>query len=392
MIELNAVIGSIPASPTIVTYTGVSSSGNGGAGFNGAFGVAIDSSGDVFVADTMNNQIKEMVAVGGSVPAPTSSAPAINLLGSGFDYPEGVAVDSQGDVFVADSLNSELKEMLASGGSVPLTNPEIITYASTNNIGNTQSVSSVVIDAHNNVFFSGGGETNELAQAANFGQLTVGVGSATNPTSSQDPYQFLLFGFPTQGSIAAPAVYTQGATGHDFTDHLTGTCTTNGTSYVYGNGTNDDTCTVIVKFTPLYPGVRKGAVRLYSTSGGAPLATAPLFGVGVGPIATFQATKGTAQVSNVLPSGYSQGAGCITTDAARNIFYSILSSPNGMSSNCRGAAAPTAYRSISAAAIPSGPPSRVAPSTGPATSLSAMPSARILSKFPGPVLATGLRF
>jgi len=234
-----------------------------------------------------------------------------------------VAVDSQGDVFVADSLNSELKEMLASGGSVPLSNPQIITFASSNNLGNTQYVSSIAIDASNDVFFTGNGEVNELAQAANFGQLTVGVGSETNPTTSQDPYQFLVFGFASQGSIKAPVVYTQGVTGQDFTDHLTGTCTTNGTSYVYGNGTNDDTCTVIAQLTPRYPGKRLGAVQL-SASGGGVIATAPLLGNGLGPIATFQATKGTAQVSNVLPSGYTQGVGCIAIDAARNIYYSIL--------------------------------------------------------------------
>jgi sugar lactone lactonase YvrE len=319
VIELNAVSGSIPASPTIVTYTGVSSSGNGGAGFNSPFGVAIDSSGDVFVADTKNNQIKEMIAVAGSVPAPTASAPAINILGSGFNYPEGVAIDSWGDVFVADSLNSQLKEMLASGGSVPLSSPQIIIFASTNNLGNTQYVSSVAIDAYNDVFFTGNGEVNELAQAANFGQLTVGVGSESDPTTAQDPYQFLLFGFASQGSIKAPAVYTQGATGQDFTDHLTGTCTTNGTSYVYGNGTNDDTCTVIAKFTPRYPGRRLGAVQL-SASGGGVIATAPLLGTGLAPMINF----GIVKTGNYYPTSstsFSFNAGTnVAVDPNHNLY------------------------------------------------------------------------
>jgi len=79
VIELNAVSGSIPASPTIVIYTGVSTSGNGGAGFNSPFGVAIDSSGDVFVADTKNNQIVLICTErmpGAPTPAPATNAPA----------------------------------------------------------------------------------------------------------------------------------------------------------------------------------------------------------------------------------------------------------------------------------------------------------------------------
>jgi sugar lactone lactonase YvrE len=316
VIELEAVGGSIPANPTAVAWYD----------FSNPRGVWVDASGDVFVADTNNSEIEEMIAVGGSIPA---SNPTIKVLGSGFSKPYGVAVDSQGDVFVADNGNSELKEMLASGGSVP-SNPQIITFESSDNVGNTQNVGSIAIDAHNNVFFTGGDEVNELAQAALFGQLTTGAGSEANQTSAQDPYQFLLFGFPTQGTIAAPAVYTQGATSQDFKDNLTGTCTTNGTSYVYGNGTNADTCIVIVKLTPLYPGARMGAVQLYSTSGGAPIATAPLLGVGVGPMVNFAAYYSAnstyyGSVSSIGTSGLTLGAGLtkpegVAVDRNHDIF------------------------------------------------------------------------
>ena len=45
------------------------------------------SSGDVFVADTYNNAVKEILAVNGSIPA----NPTINTLGSGFDYNPGAS-------------------------------------------------------------------------------------------------------------------------------------------------------------------------------------------------------------------------------------------------------------------------------------------------------------
>jgi hypothetical protein len=101
--EIVAVNGSIPANPTILTL---------GSGFNLPLGVAVDAAGNVFVADTYNNEVKEMVAVNGSIPA----NPTIHVLGTGFYGPYGVAVDGAGDVFVADTYNNEVKEILAAGG------------------------------------------------------------------------------------------------------------------------------------------------------------------------------------------------------------------------------------------------------------------------------------
>ena len=86
----------------------------------------------------------------------------------------------------------------------------------------------------------------------------------------------MTFTFLTGGVIGAPVVVTQGSTGLDFADAMTGTCNTNGTSHVY-NG--DDTCTVNVIFTPQQPGVRYGAVLLEDGSGNV-LATAYIYGIG----------------------------------------------------------------------------------------------------------------
>lgn len=116
--EIMAVNGGIPANPTINTL---------GSGFLNPQGVAVDGKGDVFVADTGHNEIKEIVAVGGSIPA---SSPAINILGSGFNGPQAVAVDASGDVYVADTNNNAIKEMVAVGGSIPTSSPTIRTLGS----------------------------------------------------------------------------------------------------------------------------------------------------------------------------------------------------------------------------------------------------------------------
>ncbi len=75
-----------------------------GSGFSGPHGVAVNAAGDLFVADTFNNEVKEVFPSG-----------TIQIIGSGFSLPAGVAVDSSGDVFVADYGHNAVKEVLPDG-------------------------------------------------------------------------------------------------------------------------------------------------------------------------------------------------------------------------------------------------------------------------------------
>ena len=59
-----------------------------GGGFNYPYGVAVDGSGNVYVADYGNSAVKEM-------PAGCASSSCVTTLGGGFGLPTGVAVDWQ---------------------------------------------------------------------------------------------------------------------------------------------------------------------------------------------------------------------------------------------------------------------------------------------------------
>ena len=90
--EADSAVKEMPAgcaSPSCVTTLG--------GGFSFPFGVAVDGSGNVYVADTNNNSIKEM-------PSGCASSSCVTTLGGGFDGPSGVAVDASGNVYVADEL------------------------------------------------------------------------------------------------------------------------------------------------------------------------------------------------------------------------------------------------------------------------------------------------
>src|SRR5258706_354912 len=59
-----------------------------GSGYNNPVGVAVDGSGNVFVADSNNNAVKEIVAAGGYTTVST-----LAVANGNFSFPFGVAVD-----------------------------------------------------------------------------------------------------------------------------------------------------------------------------------------------------------------------------------------------------------------------------------------------------------
>ncbi len=74
-------------------------------------GVAVDSLGNVYVADTDNNRIQKFNSTGIFITKWGSP-------GSGdgqFEHPRGVAVDSLGNVYVADSNNNRIQKFSSTG-------------------------------------------------------------------------------------------------------------------------------------------------------------------------------------------------------------------------------------------------------------------------------------
>jgi sugar lactone lactonase YvrE len=67
-------------------------------------GVAVDSNGTVYVGDTFNGVVRKVSPLG-----------VVSTLASGFSYPGGLVVDSGGNVYVGDNGNSRVCKITPSG-------------------------------------------------------------------------------------------------------------------------------------------------------------------------------------------------------------------------------------------------------------------------------------
>jgi len=97
--------------------------GDGGPGvlaeLNHPEGVAVDSAGNVFIADTFNNVIRK---VSGGIITTFAGTGTAGFSGDGaaanqakLNHPEGVAVDANGNVFIADSFNNRIRRVGTNG-------------------------------------------------------------------------------------------------------------------------------------------------------------------------------------------------------------------------------------------------------------------------------------
>ncbi len=185
----------VPA-PVITTIAGTGSYGYNGDGGPATsamlylpFGTAVDSSGNLFIADTYNSRIREVVKATGTIVtvAGTGNAPYNGDGGpatsSNIGRPSGVAVDANGNLFIADTYNNRIREVVKSTGAM-------ITIAGTGATGYSgdggpatsamlNSPFGVAVDSSGNVYFSDQGNNRVREIVKSNGTIITVAGTGT---------------------------------------------------------------------------------------------------------------------------------------------------------------------------------------------------------------------
>ena len=114
--------------------------------------VAVNGSGDVFIADLFNNRVLKV-----------SSAGVQSVVASGLNLPQGVAVDAASDVYIADTFNNRVLKVTPAGAQ------SIVLSGLNRPMG-------VALDAANNLFIADAYNQRVIKVTPSGSQSTVGSG------------------------------------------------------------------------------------------------------------------------------------------------------------------------------------------------------------------------
>jgi DNA-binding beta-propeller fold protein YncE len=193
---------------TLAGKAGTSGSADGtgtAATFNNPIGIAVDSSGDVYVGDTGNSTIRKVTSAGVVTTLAGTNGTAGFADGTGtaaqFNYPVSIAINSSGNLIVADYNNSVLRQVTpagavttivgtglqhgrvdATGAAARFDHPSGVRLDSSGNIFVTDYISSLVRKV------SSSGEVTTLAGAGGARGYRDGTGTITSPGLFNQPW------------------------------------------------------------------------------------------------------------------------------------------------------------------------------------------------------------
>lgn len=117
-------------------------------------GIAVDNSGNVFVADTGNNRIRK-ITPDGNVSTFTGKDAGFsdgNAQNAKFSHPNGMTIDRNGNLFVIDEGNSKIRKITPSGVVSTVNGSSGAFY--TDNDNNFHYIRGITVDSFGNLFIT----------------------------------------------------------------------------------------------------------------------------------------------------------------------------------------------------------------------------------------------
>ncbi|MGA2867488.1 MAG: NHL repeat-containing protein [Verrucomicrobiota bacterium] len=174
------------------------------ARFSHPEGVAVDGEGNVYVADCYNHTIRKVTpgGVATTLAGLAGSQGSADGTGSaaGFNYPGGVAVDSAGNVYVADTGNSTVRKVTPAGVVTTLAG-QAGSYGSADGTGSAARFDSpcgVAVDSAGNVFVADAWN-HTIRKVTPGGVVTTLAGLAGSPGSADGTGRAARFGSADRG-------------------------------------------------------------------------------------------------------------------------------------------------------------------------------------------------
>ena len=184
-----------------------SADGTGSAAqFSLPSGVAVNGTGNIYAADTGNSTIRLVTSNGvvttlGGSPGQTGSTDAPGNAAQYFS-PGGVAVDNAGNVYVADTANSTIRKMTTDGGVTTLAGSAGMfgSVDGTNSTAEFNYPYGLAIDGADNIYVADTYNSTIRLVTSN-GVVTTLAGSPGQPGSADGPDSAALFSYPSSVAV-----------------------------------------------------------------------------------------------------------------------------------------------------------------------------------------------
>ncbi|GHU57701.1 hypothetical protein FACS189444_0220 [Spirochaetia bacterium] len=152
------------------------------ARFSAPVGIAVDNSGNIYVADTENNRIRKITPAGVVTSlAGTTTAGYGDGTGTAarFSAPQGIAVDNSGNIYVADTGNNRIRKITPAGVVTSLAGTTTAGYGDgTGTAARFSAPLGITVDNSGNIYVADTGN-NRIRKITPAGVVTSLAGTTT---------------------------------------------------------------------------------------------------------------------------------------------------------------------------------------------------------------------